>query len=178
MIKFNIPSPNIIHPVSLKYNLGDSVESIDSLKHHSLTFSFEYSCFRSTPISLNYEKPQKDHYIDFLDCLKHLSSITINDLIKDEVGYHFHEIDINLKYYLKTFLLKQFKVDNIKFSALPSIYQIAYPTSDHEPRICGFFGSFGVFYVLWWDFHHLIHYSSSFNISTSFRPDWYTNFLN
>lgn len=177
MSKFNIPPLNINLPLSAKYSLGDSVDSIDNLKHHSLIFSFEYSCFRSTPISLNYEKPHKNHYIDFLDFFKHLSNITINDLIQNGDVYHFHDININLKYFLKTFLQKQFKVENIRFSALPSIYQIAYPTDGHQPRLCGFFGSLGVFYVLWWDFNHLIHYDTAINFSSSFRENWFEDFL-
>lgn len=178
MSKYSIPAPVINLPVSVKYNLGDSVDSIDNLKHHSLILSFEYSCFRSTPISLNYEKPDKNHYIDLLDFLKHLSSITINDLIQSEADYHFHDINIDLKYFLKTFLQKQFKVENIRFSALPSIYQIAYPSDGHEPRLCGFFGSLGVFYVLWWDFNHLIYYNPAFKLSSSFRENWFEQFLN
>jgi hypothetical protein len=95
MSQFNIPTPNINLPVSVRYTLGDSVGSIDTLKHHSLMLSFEYSCFRSTPISLNYEKPEKIHYVDFLEFLKYLSCITINDLIQDDANYHFHDINAN-----------------------------------------------------------------------------------
>lgn len=177
MSKFNIPSPDINLPASIKYSLGDSVASIENLKHHSLIFSFEYSCFRTTPISLNFEKPQKNDYIDFLSFLNYLSGITVNDLIENESDYHFHEIDINKKYYLKSFLQKQFKVERIKFSALPSIFQISYPSDIHEPRLCGFFGSLGIFYVLWWDFNHLIYYDPAFKLSSAFRSNWFEEFI-
>lgn len=179
MAKFNIPTPkNINLPQSIKYRVGDSVEGVEQLKDHTLLFSFEYACFRKTPISLDWEKPNKSDYADFLSFLSFLSGISVKDLIDQKDEFHFHEIDIHKKYYLKTFLQRQFKREHIDYRAFPSIYQISYSSEEQAPRVCGFFGSHGVFYILWWDFNHLIYFQSAFKLSSAFKENWFEEYLN
>lgn len=177
MAKIQIPSPTINIESSPRFRLGDEKEKIEELKHHTLAFSFEYSCFKETPISLNYKGKTNSDYIDLLRFLNYLSSVSIAFLIENDDSHHFHEIDINDKYFLKSFLQKIFKIDVILSSKVPSIYQIAYHNEVNSPRICGFFGPLGLFYILWWDFHHLIYFAPAYHRSSGFKSGWYEKHL-
>jgi len=178
MSKFSIPTPSINIDPSPKFKLGSEIKSIEQLRHHTLAFSFEYSCFNNTPISINYSGKETSDYLDILVFLKHLSLLTIGDLNDNCETYHFHEIDINFKYYLKSFLKDNFKNNTLDYSQIPTIYQIAYYNDDTAPRICGFFGSLGLFYILWWDFHHLIHFSCAHHKASSFNENWFLQYIN
>ncbi len=179
MSKFNIPEPSIEIVSSPKFKLGDEIMKIEDLKHHTLAFSLEYACFNKTPISFDFKNTKnEDDHIDLLNFLSALSRISINELIERQKDYHFHEVDINKKYFLKTFLEKLFKQGKLDYSKMPTIYQIAYYDDDNAPRIVGFFGTHGLFYPLWWDFYHLIYYNAAYHNDTGFKADWFEQHLN
>jgi hypothetical protein len=178
MSRIDIPSPSIEIEFSPKFKLGDNKKSLEELKHHTLAFSFEYSCFKGTPISLDFSGKDNSDYIDLLNFLSFLSTVSIDYLNENADSHHFHEIDINKKYFLKTFLQKTFKTPKINYSDIPSIYQIAYHNEANSPRVCGFFGALGLFYILWWDFHHLIYYAPAYHKESGFNSDWFQPFIN
>lgn len=150
-----------------KYKIGDKKDTKPYSQTFTMAFAFDYISIAGSKLCFDYDKIPADDYHQLFYLKQEISSIKVSDLFSAyRKQYRFHDIVIdktNDKKWLIPLLCDLFKVDknddNI-VNQLPNIYQIQVYTdnvSNTAPRIVGFFGNYGIFHLLWFDYEHSIY---------------------
>jgi hypothetical protein len=141
-----------------KYKLGEKGYSFYDIKHLKPVFAFDYLSLESSDLCFNSGKLEIKDYIGFLEGLKKISSISYHEL-KVVPAYRFHQIDFdthNVSISKKDFKrVLTFKEELLKDEELPTLYQFDLQYVQ-KARACGFLFK-GVFYIVWYDRHHIIY---------------------
>jgi hypothetical protein len=162
MNKYPLFNSDDDEPIKLKYKIGDKIAGIAALEDYTFTFTFDYLSLNSSNLCFNNNDVSREDFVKIFSLKKKLSKMKIEDIQnKRKRDLHFHSIDLNEKRFLKEPLKNLFGYSRvIEADRFPTIYQIAVYTDNElekAPRIVGFFGNYGVFHVLWLDYHHQIY---------------------
>lgn len=148
----------------IKYKIGDKNINSPSIGQYTLFFAFDYVSLNGTKYCFNNPQIKHEHFVEIYHFKRDISSIIINDFTDNsrlKQKYHFHSIDIFQKRYLVPLFCKLLGMkQDVDPSKLPTLYQFAIFTNNETseaPRIVGFFGKMGIFYVLWLDYEHDIY---------------------
>lgn len=159
---FNIPDPRnklsqaITH--LSKYNIGESGVNFYDIRSLKPTFAFDYLSLNKTNLCFDCPSKTKDDLLGFIQGLKKVSGFTYDELSRTK-ALRFHKIDFNDKrVHLKpkTFLnILAPSGRGLTENELPTLYQFDLQYV-FEARVAGFLFK-GVFYVVWFDRHHVIY---------------------
>jgi hypothetical protein len=162
MPSYYFPNSDDDEPIQLKYKIGDDIAGIAALQDYTFTFTFDYLSLESSDLCFNNSNVSKEDFVEIFSLKKKLSRMRVKDIQdKFRKEFHFHEISLVDKGFLVQPLKNLFNYTKfIQPYDLPTLYQIAVYTNNEllkAPRIVGFFGKYGVFHVLWLDYHHKIN---------------------
>lgn len=143
----------------IKSGPNDSIPNLEEHYHFKPVFGLDYISLNKTAFCFNNpEIPARD-FIELLVRCNKISSLTYSELHDTSFGngYHFHEVD-------KPRLARNGLIDKFREriperkKALPPVYQFAlYTDKETAPRVLGYIGKWGVFYLLWFDYGHLLY---------------------
>ena len=143
----------------IKSGANDAIPNLEEHYHFKPVFGLDYLSLDGTPFCFNnLEIPARD-FVELLRRCQKISQLTYSELHDDSVGngYHFHEVD---KHRLAHHgLLEKFRARiPERKKGLPPVYQFAlYTDKDIAPRVLGYVGKWGIFYLLWFDYGHLLY---------------------
>lgn len=163
--EYNIPDPKqsleaAINRVS-KYTTGKKGLPFDLIKSKKPVFAFDFMSENKSDLCFNSSRLGTADYFGFLKALKRISSMTYGEMrFQGYSTIRFHDIDFEDKRVTLTpeefiDVLSPPASSNFTVDDLPTLYQFDL-FYKYEARAVGFL-YMGVFYVVWFDCHHLIY---------------------
>lgn len=148
-----------------KSNLDFSKIKLNDIWDHKIIFDYKYVSLQQGCICFDNPKINIKTYVSLIEKSKYFSSTTIKEIldkehssIKSKSIKHNHVLEINDKrYFIKHIFKSQIKQYINEDIGIPTFYQLEIFTdniNDLAPRIIGFFGEKGVFYLIWLDYEH------------------------
>jgi len=153
---------------STKYVFGENEPNLSQIGKYTFAFAYDYISLKGGTLCFDNEIIPKDDYHELYYLKQEISSVKIVDLFtKKPHQYRFHSIDYSSK---RDWLFKKLaKAIGVTYKnaqqrdQLPTIYQIAVYTDEKTrtaPRIVGFFGNYGIFHLIFFDYSHSIYPNS------------------
>lgn len=143
----------------VKNNPNDSIPELAEHYHFKPLFGLDYISLDQSPFCFNNPAIPARDFVELLKRCSSISKLKYSELHNVEIGngYHFHEVD---KAHLDAHGLRanfQKKMTG-RTKALPPVYQFAlYTDKETAPRVLGYIGKWGIFYLLWFDYGHLLY---------------------
>ncbi|MEP2239686.1 MAG: hypothetical protein ABJI22_15060 [Maribacter sp.] len=159
---FEIPDPkkqleSAINSLS-KYKIGEQGIPFHSVKNLKPIFAFDYLSLEESNLCFNCKSNDRDDLLGFLEGLKKVSSFTY-ERMRVTKALRFHSIDLwNKKVNLQPSDFLKILAPSYRGmteNELPTLYQFDLQYKI-EARAVGFLYK-GVFYVVWYDRHHIIY---------------------
>ncbi len=128
-----------------------------SLYQSKLKFNFEHISLKKKRCCFNNNKVTSEDYSNLFDFLRFLSSYTVQQIIDDKANFHFHHIDLSIKYSYKQMFYNALNVK--KNEDIPTFYQIAVFTDgkSDKARLIFSLDEDAVFNLMFYDYDHLIY---------------------
>jgi hypothetical protein len=145
----------------VKNNPNDYIPGLDEQSHLTPAFGLDYISLEQGRFCFDNPNIPKVDFIELLKCCNRMSALSYSDIGDKSVGnaYHFHEVD-KRKLRARGLLDKfQHKLDG-RTRGLPPVYQFALYTDSGRgtaPRVLGYIGKWGIFFLLWFDWGHEIY---------------------
>lgn len=141
-----------------KVKIGEERIDFCLIQSCSPIFSFDYISLNKSEYCFNYSNVVIHDYHILLKKLKKMSNLSYSS-IHDEsgTGYRFHIIHGKERRFLSAKLKLHIDKDTLDDSEIPEFYQFELytnPVKNVAPRIIGFIGRLGVFFLLWLDYNH------------------------
>jgi hypothetical protein len=150
---------NQLKEQGVKSKPNDSIPALETHFHFSPVFGFDYLSLDKSNFCFNNPAIPARDFVELLRRFQKISLLTYSEIQDKTVGngYHFHEVE---KWRLNSHGLAdefQKKLEG-RTRALPPVYQFAlYTDKNTAPRILGYIGKWGIFYLLWLDHGHLLY---------------------
>lgn len=134
------------------------------IEHFKPVFAFDYISLGKTKLCFNNPDLEARNFHDFLGRLYDISTKSYSDVHDNDK--HFHKINLARKKHedVQAILIEDAKFfaekEDIDAENLPEIWQFTIATdneNNYAPRVVGFFGTHGIFYLLWFDLEHSIY---------------------
>ncbi|WP_460617324.1 hypothetical protein [Hymenobacter ruber] len=145
----------------VKTKPNDSIPSLSDHHHFKPVFGLDYISFSQSGFCFNNPSVPALDFIELLRCCQTISQFTYGELRDVSVGnaYHFHEVD---RWRLVQHgLIEKFQAKlSGRTKGLPPVYQFALYTDSSRgsaPRVLGYVGKWGIFYLLWFDWLHALY---------------------
>lgn len=158
----------------VKGGQNDHIPSLDEHYHFKPVFGLDYLSLDSSPFCFNNPSIPAYGLIEVLKCCQRMSLLTYQELEDTSIGnaYHFHEVD--QKKLEAHGLIDKFqeKLPDRK-KRLPPVYQVAIYTDGGKgdaPRMVGYIGKWGIFYLLWLDWGHQLYRDNYQSVLPSAKP--------
>jgi hypothetical protein len=148
-----------------KYIVGTKEPSLSQIAKYTFAFAYDYISLNKTRLCFDNDKIPARDYHELYYLKQEISGVKVSDIQGEKRDfYRFHSIDYAEKRkWLFTALAKTLnvKVTNAyERDQLPTLYQIEVYTDNvtqEAPRIVGFFGNYGIFHLVWFDYEHQIY---------------------
>lgn len=143
----------------VKSGPNDSIPDLEEHYHFKPVFGLDYISLDKSPFCFNNPQIPAMDFVELLRRCHKISHLTYSELHDNSAGngYHFHEVD-------KPRLAQHGLIDKFREriperkKGLPPVYQFAlYTDKDNAPRVLGYVGKWGIFYLLWFDWGHLLY---------------------
>jgi hypothetical protein len=143
----------------IKSKPNDSIPALTTHFHFRPVFGFDYLSLNQGPFCFNNPAIPSRDFVELLRRFQRISLLTYSEIQDKTIGngYHFHEVE---KHRLNSHgLADEFQKKLVgRTRALPPVYQFAlYTDKNAAPRVLGYIGKWGIFYLLWLDYGHLLY---------------------
>ena len=141
-----------------RFKIGDKPAGIYENLKTTPVFSFDKISLNKSPLCYDHGTIDLESYHKLLSRLKHLSTITYDDMKKGGKAYRFHPVELgddNVSLTLKQFKKAlTIKPENMSDDQVPILYQF---DVFHKTRALGYLGYNGVFHLVWFDGDHEVY---------------------
>jgi len=152
-----------------------------SKKFEDMAFSF---CFEHASLKggrICFDNPDYDptDLIKLIKCLKDLSKVKVSELEGNFDLYHFHDVNLSHRAYLKSILKNSINFDSGDISQLPTLYSIEVFTDSKRyiaPRLIFYVLSLGIAKIVYFDYHHLL-FSKNYPTKEKIPDNWYEHYV-
>lgn len=129
--------------------------------HFEPVFGFDYISLNQGKFCFDNPKIPASDFIELLAKCKEISSLSYDNLTNaaDRFEHRFHPVDRRKLEACGLSARSKITINGVE-KDIPEIYQFGLYTdkkAGSAPRVIGFIGKWGIFYLLWFDWEHLIY---------------------